>query len=311
MAHPSPRAQTQARKPLFALAMSLCLPGFGQLYNGQPNKAIWLFLGFALLSIPGVAVIALYLPSAWTIPALVLGLVLTLGVWLYGMVDAWRVARGLHNYTLQGWQLSGVYVLVFLLCDLLALPLLINFVRVQQVGSFYIPSRSMEPSVLQGDVLFADKRYNQPDSYTPVGRGDIAIFTYPNNRTQRYIKRVIALPGDRVRLTGHGVWVNDKPLTVAETTTAQGVEVTEAIDGHQWRVQWAASQAASPSTQPELSLTVPPGQAFVLGDNRSASVDTRQFGTVPLQDIVGKARQIWYSAHGGRVRWSRFGLVLD
>ncbi|MGC4059726.1 MAG: signal peptidase I [Aquabacterium sp.] len=303
MAHPS----NHARKPLFALAMSLILPGFGQLYNGQPNKAIWLFLCFALLSIPGVAVIALYLPSAWTIPALVLGLLLTLGVWVFGMADAWRVARGLRGHVLQGWQLSGVYALVFLLCNLLALPLLINHVRERQVASFHIPSRSMEPSVMQGDILFADRRYNRPDSYTPVRRGDIAIFTYPNNRTMSYIKRVVALPGDRVRMSGRRVWVNDQLLTTQETPTPQGVDVTESIDGHQWHVQWAKDTTPTP----ELSLAVPPGQAFVLGDNRSASVDGRSIGPVPLTDIVGKARQVWYSSHAGHVRWERFGLVLD
>lgn len=299
---------TPKRKPLVALAMSLVLPGFGQLYNGEVNKAIWLFLAFALLSIPGVAVIALYLPSGWMVASLALGLMLTLAIWVYGMVDAWRTARRLPVQQLAGWQISGVYALTFLLCNVLAMPLLINHVREHQVASYRIPSKSMEPGVLQGDILFADKRYNRPEASTAVRRGDIAIFTYPNNRTQNYIKRVIALPGDRVRVVGHAVWVNDQPLTVRESTTPDGVDVTESMDGRQWHATWAPT--AKPTT--ELALTVPAGHAFVLGDNRSASTDTRQFGPVPLYDIVGKARQIWYSASAqDGVRWARFGRVLD
>jgi signal peptidase I len=296
------------RKPLFALTMSFVLPGFGQLYNGELNKAIWLFLCFALLSIPGMALIALYLPRAWMMPALVVGLILTLSIWLYGMIDAWRSARRKQDHVLLGWQLSGVYVLTLLLCNGLTLPLLINYVREHQVVSFRIPSTSMEPSVLRGDVLFADKRYNCPDCKAAVQRGDIAIFAYPNNRTLNYIKRVIALPGDRVRIEGHAVWVNDKPLTVQETNGPSGMLVTEAMDSRQWQVQWTQTDTQAS----DVALTVPPGQAFVLGDNRNASQDTRNFGTVPLQDIVGKARQVWYSAATPEgIRWGRLGEVLD
>lgn len=295
------------RKPAFALAMSFLLPGYGQLYNGEVNKAIWTFLAFALLSVPGVALIALYLPMSWTIPALALGLALTLGIWLWGMVDAWRGAASLPHYTLKAWQLSGVYVLVFLLCDALALPLLIDYVRVNQVASFRIPSTSMEPSVMHGDILFADQRYNRPSASRSVRRGDIAIFTYPNNRTQNYIKRVIALPGDRVRLAGRQVWVNDQPLTRQERVTASGIEVTESIDGVQWQVKWGQTSAVSPASE----LVVPPGHAFVLGDNRGQSTDGRHFGPVPLSDIVGKVRQIWFSSSSDAgVRWGRIGLVL-
>jgi signal peptidase I len=296
------------RKPLVALAMSLMLPGFGQMYNGELNKGIWFFLGFALLSVPGLALIALYLPRGGMVPALVLALMLTLSIWVFAMIDAWRSAHAKREHVLQGWQMSGLYVLTFLLCNGLALPLLIGHVREHQVASFRIPSVSMEPSVLHGDLVFADKRYNCPGCKTAVQRGDIAIFTYPNDRTLNYIKRVIALPGDRVRITGHAVWVNDKPLTLQEVKAASGVLVTESIDGRQWQVQW---------TQPEQSprdreLTVPSGHALVLGDNRNVSTDTRDFGPVPLQDIVGKARQVWFStASGEGVRWARIGKVLE
>ncbi len=298
---------TRPRRPVFALMMSFVLPGFGQLYNGEPNKAIWLFLGFALLSIPGGALVALYLPSTWMMPALVVGIVLTLALWLYGMIDAWRGASRRQDYVPQVWQVSGVYALVFILCNVLALPLLISYVREHQVASFYLPSSSMAPSVLRGDIIFADKRYNCPGCKQGVKRGDIAIFAYPNNRTIYYIKRIIGLPGDHVRVKGNEVWVNGRSLTVTEAVTPNGVLATERDGGRQWKVIWAPVK----DRPPEADMTVPAGQVFVLGDNRDAAKDSRYFGTVPLQDVVGKARQVWFSSDANGVRWRRLGEVLE
>ena len=140
------------RKPLVAALASLVLPGFGQLYNGDLNRAIWLFLSFALLCIPGVALIALYLPSRWMLPTLMLGFVATVSVWGYAVWDAWRSARRNPATPVKTWQLSGVYALVFVLCDLLVLPLLTMYVRQHQVEPFRIPSSSMEPGVRAGDI---------------------------------------------------------------------------------------------------------------------------------------------------------------
>ena len=297
----------QHRTYIIALAMSFILPGFGQLYNGDLNRAAWLFLCFAFLSVPGVALIALYLPGGWMMIALLASLALTLLIWLYGMADAWRSARRSLDQLPQAWQVSGIYMLVLVLCDGLALPLLASYVRAHQVESFYIPAASMEPSVLKGDFLFADKRYGCPGCKQAVKRGDIAIFAYPNDRTVSYIKRVIGLPGDRVQVRGNEVWVNGKSLKVREAVDPKGLQVTESAGDGQWQVTWAPAD----KHPPEADTTVPAGQVFVLGDNRDASIDSRTFGAVPLQDVLGKARQVWFSYDASGVRWGRLGKVLD
>ena len=289
----------QARKPLFALLMSLVLPGFGQLYNGQINKALWLFLIFTLLTVPLIVVIALYLPSSLMLPTLFLSLLAVVGVWLYSMYDAWTTAKQEKNYVLKAWQYKSIYVLIFILCNLIALPTLINYVRTYKVESLYIPSNSMKPTLEQGDILFADKRYNC-NGCKPVARGDIAIFTYPNDRTKYYIKRVIGLPNDKIELNGQNIILNGKSLTQTSITDTTSTLITEKIDNTTWQVLWTNMESFTPST-----FTVPAGQVFVLGDNRNVSTDSRNFGTVPMPDIVGKARQIWYSKN-----WVRLGQVL-
>ncbi len=328
------------RRPVIAALASLILPGFGQIYNGDVNRAIWLFLGFATLCIPAMALVALYLPDGMMLPVLVLSLVAALSVWGYAVWDAWLGARDHKGGPARAWQQSGVYALVFVLCDLLALPLLTLYVREHQVEPFYIPSASMEPSVRRGDRIWADKRYNCPGCKQGVHRGDIAVFAYPNDRSVRYIKRVIGLPGDQIQLKDRQVWVNGQPLqaVIAPATAplAAGAlaVVMEAIDGRTWQVQWpepsaptgpakANPEAAIPAAglpplnraqtlaATDLKLTVPDGQVFVLGDNRQNSIDSRNFGTVPMQDILGRARQVWFSADEKGVRWGRLGQVLE
>ena len=326
---PSPAQAMAPRRPIVAALASFILPGFGQFYNGDLNRAIWLFLSFALLCIPAIGLIALYLPDALMLPTLLLGLLAALGVWVYAVWDAWRTARLQLGGPARAWQQSGVYALVFVLCDLLALPLLTMYVREHQVEPFYIPSASMEPSVRRGDRIWADKRYNCPGCKQGVHRGDIAVFAYPNDRSVRYIKRVIGLPGDQIQLKDRQVWVNGQPLQAGAPAVGM-----EAIDGRTWQMQWleptvpAGPATARPGvTTPtvmspslnraqtvaatELQLTVPDGQVFVLGDNRQISSDSRNFGTVPMQDILGRARQVWFSTDEKGVRWGRLGQVLQ
>ena len=292
--------ESKPRHALTAAVMSSVLPGFGQFYNGELNKAIWLFLCFALLSIPGIVFLSLHLPGGLMIPALVLSLLTTLAIWLYGIVDAWRQARLRQDYIPESWQISGVYLLILILCHGVALPFLTGYVRSHQVEAYRIPSASMQPTILRGDYIFADKRYNCPGCKGAIRRGDIAVFVYPNNHTKLYIKRIIALPGDRVEITGSRVSVNGVPLS-------SGAPDVEGEGGRKWRVTLQSSDIKALN----IDVVVPPGRVYVLGDNRGDSVDSRKFGMVPMQDVVGKARQIWFSLGPNGVRWSRIGMVLD
>jgi signal peptidase I len=296
-------AMLQPRKPLLALSMSLVLPGFGQLYNGEPNRAIWFFLAYLALGLPAIVAIALYIPSALMLGALLLSTCLVVALWIYGMVDAWLRARRQPDFLPRAWQTSGLYALVLIVGALVVQPALKSYVGAHEVESFRLPSSSMEPTLLHGDVIFADKRYNCPNCKSAVQRGDVAIFTYPNDRTLYYVKRIIGLPGERVQIRGRDILVDGRSLTIG--TDRELVDEGDAL--RHWQVTWPAQD---PSV-PDVDLTVPAGEVYVLGDNRGHSIDSRRFGTVPLSDVVGRVRQVWFSRADTGIRWRRLGKVIE
>jgi len=263
--------------------------------------------GFGLCSVPGVALVALYLPSGWMLPALLLLLLLTLALWLGGAVDAYRVARRdmadvvVRRAVVSGpWRRPGITLLLLLLCDGVALPQLTLAVRQHAVASFRIPSASMAPALWPGDVVFVDRRYACMGCAKPVRRGDVVVFAYPDDRTQYYVKRVLALPGDRFRTAGGQVWVNGAPVPAVSAPEPPEAALKGAV----------APPHASPVPAETPELTVPAGQVYVMGDARSQSTDSRQFGGVPLADVVGRVRQVWWSSGPDGVRVDRLGWVV-
>ncbi|MGI9295836.1 MAG: signal peptidase I [Pseudomonadales bacterium] len=294
------------RKRFVAAFLSAMLPGFGQLYNGQINRAIWIFLCFGGIAIPGIASAALYLPVSTTTIALGLGVLVAIAIWIFSIIDAWRVAAKLTHYRLKPWQTSGMYVVSFVICNLILLPLFVGYVRQHQIQAFKIPSDSMTPTVLRGDYLFADMRYNCPTCKIEFERGDVAIFVYPNNRNRLYIKRIIGLPGDEVRIEKGHVFVNGSPLSNTEELEKDSTSRIETYGERSWRVSRAPESESEPHT-----LRIPQGQVLVLGDNRANTKDSRHFGTVPLSDVVGRARQVWFSLSDEGVRWDRLGVDVQ
>lgn len=291
------------RIPWVAAVMSIVLPGLGQIYNAQVNRGIWFFLVFITLLLPVTAVTILYLPSAAMLPVLLVCTLIGLLAWLFSVVDAFVVARRQQQFTPMAWQTTGFYTLVLVMFCFVVLPLVFSYVRQNQVQPFSIPSGSMSPTLQRGDMIFADMRYNCPNCMVgiAVARGDVAVFVYPNNRTQYFVKRIIGLPGDNIDIKDGEVFVNGTPLALAPDTDA----TLEEYMGRRWRITDNADKSEG------MSLVVEQGHVFVLGDNRGKSNDSRVFGSVPMADVVGKARQIWFSKNDDGIQWNRIGQVFE
>ena len=174
------------------------------------------------------------------------------------------------------------------------------------VQAFQIPSASMEDTLLTGDYLLVDKlRYGGGGDlldrlmpYRPIRRGDVIVFKYPVNPSEHFVKRVIGVPGDRVRLVNRRVYVNGRPLsepyvrytrhlTDAFRDDFPQLSIVPGLEG-EW---WLQMQKLVDDRQ----LIVPVGSYFVLGDNRDDSLDSRYWGFVPRENIVGRPLLIYWS----------------
>lgn len=174
------------------------------------------------------------------------------------------------------------------------------------VQAFQIPSESMEDTLLIGDYLLVDKvhyaipgGWGQMLPYSAIQRGEIIVFRYPVHPSQHFVKRVIALPGDHVRLVSKQVWVNGKPV-------AEGYVVFRSPVRDHYRDDFPDLNYLSANVEARWwlklralvhggELVVPPDQYFVLGDNRDESLDSRYWGLVPRQNVIGRPLLIYWS----------------
>jgi signal peptidase I len=172
--------------------------------------------------------------------------------------------------------------------------------------AFQIPSESMENTLLIGDYLLVDKlQFGDPGAwgkvlpYAEVRRGEIIVFRYPVNPEQHFVKRVVGIPGDRVRLINKRVRVNG-------TFLREKYVVYNRRDSDAYRDEFPARGVVSPNVESAWwsqmrdliqggELVVPPGQYFVLGDNRDRSLDSRYWGFVPRENIIGRPLLIYWS----------------
>ena len=182
------------------------------------------------------------------------------------------------------------------------------FVIIFLTQAFQIPSESMENTLLIGDYLLVDKVHFAERGpwgsllpYVRPRRGEIVVFHYPVNPKQYFVKRIIGLPGDHVRIINKKVWVNGAPLEDSGYAVFQRSKRNPYSDDFPSR-EPAVPGEVLPRWTAELrrdthgnELIVPAGSYFVLGDNRDDSEDSRFWGFVPQENIVGRPLLIYFS----------------
>ncbi|MBI4574256.1 MAG: signal peptidase I [candidate division NC10 bacterium] len=187
--------------------------------------------------------------------------------------------------------------------------LLALVIRTFVVQAFKIPSGSMLPTLQIGDHILVNKFIY---AFTPLTRGDIIVFKFPQDETRDFIKRVIGLPGETLEVRGKQVLINGAALAEPYAVYSDG-PFPRAGDRGQLG-----------------PLVIPPGQLFMMGDNRDHSMDSRVWGFLDERKIKGKAFIVYFSirsedipyasalqsvvyvlTHPSIVRWSRLGSLVQ
>src|SRR6185295_18101 len=184
-----------ARSPLISVILSLAATGLGQIYCGRIVRGLVMFLG-SLLFAPALVVAALLPPATIVLVGLILALVTVLGVYVFSVVDAFRLARrGSDLFQSMDYNHPLVYAL-FILVGLTYSSGGLYFIRSNVFEAFVIPTDSAVPTLLPGDRILVNKTTYQGRF---VRRGDEVAFRVPSEGAN-WVKRVIALPGDTVEV---------------------------------------------------------------------------------------------------------------
>ena len=297
------------RKPWIAVVLSLLLTGLGHIYCGRIVKAMVLLFFSLAFYVHLIVKAAWFEPSTWTLAVLIGSALGIAGFYFYAAIDAYRLAKRSGDYTLKDYNHLVVYgaFLIIGCVDHVGLPLLI---RAHLFEAFFIPTGSEMPNLLPGDRVLVNKQvYRQRDPR----RGEVVVFRNPENRRQRWVKRIVALGGETVEVRNNQVFINDGKLAQEKisgnpfpVSSARAKDVGQYFYETNLNCVYPIQQGFAGNQRKDFPATVvPSGYCFVLGDNRDNSRDSRDVGFVPLGDVLGPVHYIYYPAES----WSRFGKL--
>ena len=191
---------------------------------------------------------------------------------------------------------------------------------------FKIPSASMMPTLLIGDFILVNKYdyglrlpvlHSKFVANKTPERGDIVVFRYPEDPDVPFIKRVAGLPGDKIAYYNKILYINDRPVRQEDNGRYNAFGAGYRMDGMSLRSEQLGQGGHAILVDPArpsiaLEARVPKGHYFVLGDNRDNSKDSRAWGFVPDENLVGRAFMIWmnWDSKNGGVNFSRIGTII-
>ena len=182
-----------------------------------------------------------------------------------------------------------------------------------------VPSPSMEPTIYAGDVVLVNKLILGPAvpfthsrlfSLGKPERGDIITF-YPPGIDDQYVKRVIGVPGDTISTDGLRLRVNGQLLALGEIELDESSLVVTGIESIDGRTHGVKAATDRPVLQLPETITVPEGSYFVMGDFRNNSEDSRFWGFVPEENVLGRVSRLLFSVADERSFLASFGQRLE
>lgn len=201
--------------------------------------------------------------------------------------------------------------------------LILLFGTTMLIQAFVVPTSSMEGTILIGDHLFVDKLAYSPSGsasrfllpYVEPKRGDIIVFRYPMDIRLSYVKRVIGVPGDRIKIASRQVFINGKPIDEPYKRHIRNGNDSY-LDNFPSTPAFHVDPPAIEMLEMNVvngELVVPPSSYFAMGDNRDNSADSRFWGFVPRENIIGKPLFIFWSFDAPTDQWAdmSIGHIFD
>ena len=262
------------RKPFFAFLFSLLTPGLGQLYNGEPYKAIIIYLSGLLIA---AVIISGDFFSSFK------GMLISIGVLILFLiaisVEAIYSAIKIKAIDQKKYNRWYIYFCIIMISTFLVSPSIKYLIPYKGIK---MRANSMAPTLLADEYFIVDKNYFKKHS---IKKGDLVVFAYPPDPSKDFLKRVIGLPNDKIQIRDKVLFINDEPQTEVYIYHADSRILPE-----------------SPVPRDNFGpVVVPPNSVFVLGDNRDNSYDSRFWKFVNISALKGKALYIYWSKDRDRV----------
>jgi signal peptidase I len=270
----------------------------------------WLLTDWAWIVVYVVAAVTGH-PRLWWA-----GLLGFIGWRVPAAVDAYRVVARARGRAAVPWP---TLIKTWVVLTVGAIVVAAGVIRQFFAEAFQIPSSGMVPTLIVGDHIMVDKLRHS------VRRGDVVVFKWPANPAFDYVKRVVGLPGDVVKIAHGYLSINGAslPRERYQEDCPKGPDGTAALDDATPCVLWHETldgRTYDIGTETVLGerdfppTVVPADAVFVLGDNRDNSSDSRFWGYVPLANVKGVVRFVWWSSPGrgtgGGVRWERVDTLV-